>query len=558
MRLLHLGHPDLRRGAAAAQSRSERGRGARRARPQPVPLRRPQPHRARGAARGQGGRRHDTPLRRTVPATSASARQPERQSAPVAVAARSRPTASSRSAPARSRSARASSPRWRRSPPTSSTSSSRASAWSRPRRPRSPNEGVTSGSLSVRAFAARRCATSAPRRAPSISPPRRSGSASRPTASTSRTAPSSGPATCAPATGSWPTTRLLDARRHRRGRAKAGRRAPASPARRRPRLDLPDKVFGQPRFIHDLSLPGMLHGRVLRPPSPRRQARGARRRSRAARAGRRRRGARRQLRRRRRRDRGTPPRRRSRRCARPRPWGDGRDAARRGEPRGLAQEPAGRDHDRRCARGCRCRRTAGPHPAARTIRGRSSPMPRWRRPAPSRSGADDSVQVWSHCQGVYNLRADLALALALPPESIVVEHVEGAGCYGHNGADDVALDAVLLARAAQGPAGARAVVARGRAGLVAVRRRAWPSRSRPISTRRARSSAGAHDVWSNGHVVAARPRRYPTLLAACAARQALRALHRHQPAARERRRRRAQRRAALRLSRLARSPAIGC
>ncbi len=60
------------------------------------------------------------------------------------------------------------------------------------------------------------------------------------------------------------------------------------------------------------------------------------------------------------------------------------------------------------------------------------------------------MHVWSHAQGVYNLRADLALVLALPPERIVVEHVEGAGCYGHNGADDVALDAVLLARAAQG------------------------------------------------------------------------------------------------------------
>ena len=41
----------------AAQSRPERGRGARRARPQPVPLRGAQPHRARRAARGQGGPR---------------------------------------------------------------------------------------------------------------------------------------------------------------------------------------------------------------------------------------------------------------------------------------------------------------------------------------------------------------------------------------------------------------------------------------------------------------------------------------------------------------------
>ena len=28
-------------------------------------------------------------------------------------------------------------------------------------------------------------------------------------------------------------------------------------------------MFGQPRFIHDLRLPGMLHGRVLRPDAPR-------------------------------------------------------------------------------------------------------------------------------------------------------------------------------------------------------------------------------------------------------------------------------------------------
>jgi hypothetical protein len=34
------------------------------------------------------------------------------------------------------------------------------------------------------------------------------------------------------------------------------------------RLDIPDKAFGLPRFVHDLELPGMLHGRVLRPPSP--------------------------------------------------------------------------------------------------------------------------------------------------------------------------------------------------------------------------------------------------------------------------------------------------
>jgi len=62
----------------------------------------------------------------------------------------------------------------------------------------------------------------------------------------------------------------------------------------------------------------------------------------------------------------------------------------------------------------------------------------------------DRVRVWTHSQGVYLLRADLALVLKIPVENITVEHVEGAGCYGHNAADDVALDAVLLAKAAGG------------------------------------------------------------------------------------------------------------
>lgn len=62
----------------------------------------------------------------------------------------------------------------------------------------------------------------------------------------------------------------------------------------------------------------------------------------------------------------------------------------------------------------------------------------------------DLVHVWTHSQGVYLLRADLAIVLELPAENIVVEHMEGAGCYGHNAADDVALDAVLLAKRAGG------------------------------------------------------------------------------------------------------------
>src|SRR5262249_45990189 len=44
----------------------------------------------------------------------------------------------------------------------------------------------------------------------------------------------------------------------------------------------------------------------------------------------------------------------------------------------------------------------------------------------------------------------LARALAVDEQHVVAIHADGAGCYGHNGADDVALDAALLARAVPG------------------------------------------------------------------------------------------------------------
>jgi len=59
---------------------------------------------------------------------------------------------------------------------------------------------------------------------------------------------------------------------------------------------------------------------------------------------------------------------------------------------------------------------------------------------------DDGVTVWTHTQGVYPLRGALAELLGLPDEMVRCIHVEGSGCYGHNGADDVAADAALIAR----------------------------------------------------------------------------------------------------------------
>ena len=63
---------------------------------------------------------------------------------------------------------------------------------------------------------------------------------------------------------------------------------------------------------------------------------------------------------------------------------------------------------------------------------------------------DDKYTVWTHSQGVFPLRGELVKALKVPPASIRCIHAEGSGCYGHNGADDVALDAALLARAVPG------------------------------------------------------------------------------------------------------------
>jgi len=62
----------------------------------------------------------------------------------------------------------------------------------------------------------------------------------------------------------------------------------------------------------------------------------------------------------------------------------------------------------------------------------------------------DKLVVWSQSQGIFNLRRDIALALGMREKDVVVRHAEGAGCYGHNGADDVALDAALLARRSGG------------------------------------------------------------------------------------------------------------
>jgi nicotinate dehydrogenase subunit B len=64
---------------------------------------------------------------------------------------------------------------------------------------------------------------------------------------------------------------------------------------------------------------------------------------------------------------------------------------------------------------------------------------------------DGAMTVWTHTQGVYPDRQGIAEMLRMPPASVRCIHVEGSGCYGHNGADDAAADAALIARALPGP-----------------------------------------------------------------------------------------------------------
>jgi CO/xanthine dehydrogenase Mo-binding subunit len=276
------------------------------------------------------------------------------------------------------------------------------------------------------------------------------------------------------------------------------------------RVDIPDKVFAQPRFIHDSALPRMLHGRVLRPELSAANlvelsVDGARAISgllaivrdgnfvgvvcetedsaETALKALRKRAA----------------------------WTPGEplpDENRLAEWL-KAQPVESTVIDERSA--------SQPGETHRTVRQQyTRPYIAHASIAPSCAMAQwsgDRVHVWTHSQGVYLLRADLALVLKLPIENITVEHMEGAGCYGHNAADDVALDAVLLAKAA---AGRPVRVQWSRAdemshapfgAAMAIEVEANLDAQNEIVGWR-------HSIWSNGH--AARPGRaaQPALLAA--------------------------------------------
>lgn len=206
------------------------------------------------------------------------------------------------------------------------------------------------------------------------------------------------------------------------------------------RIDLPDKVLGRARFIHDLEFEDMLHARVVRPPSPgahleevavadfssipgveRIVREGdflaviARREGQAAAA--------------------------AQTIAGASTWSAGIELP---DPGNVESWLRTADAETNLVRTDGAR-----HPqAAVTSASFSRPFLAHASIGPSCAIAryDGALlQVWSHSQGVFTLRHAIAAALDLSPAAVVVQHVEGPGSYGHNAADDAAMDAALLA-----------------------------------------------------------------------------------------------------------------
>jgi len=214
-----------------------------------------------------------------------------------------------------------------------------------------------------------------------------------------------------------------------------------------PRRDIPAKVTGGPAYVHDMRLPGMIFGRVVRPPSPRAKLISV-----------------------------------DEQAVRSMPGvvavvRDGSFlavAAEREEQavaaaRGLDKTakwqqtpslpPTGRalfDHMRQQPSQTNVigEKSESAPAAVKTLAATfTRPFQAHAAIGPSCAVAhweNGKLHVWSHTQGPFPLRGELAKALKIPPSDITVTHREGSGCYGHNGADDVALDAALCARATGG------------------------------------------------------------------------------------------------------------
>jgi nicotinate dehydrogenase subunit B len=66
--------------------------------------------------------------------------------------------------------------------------------------------------------------------------------------------------------------------------------------------------------------------------------------------------------------------------------------------------------------------------------------------------SDEALHVWSHTQSPFPLRNEIAVLVGLDPEQVVVQHVDGPGCYGMSGSDDAGGVAAVAAMAMPGVA----------------------------------------------------------------------------------------------------------
>jgi CO/xanthine dehydrogenase Mo-binding subunit len=96
------------------------------------------------------------------------------------------------------------------------------------------------------------------------------------------------------------------------------------------------------------------------------------------------------------------------------------------------------------------------------------------------------------------MQRDLALLLDLPASAITVTHVPGAGCYGHNGADDAAVDAAVLAHAFPGQP-VRLLWTREDELSCAPFGAAMTVDMRASVDAEGRIASWEHEIWSNGH-----------------------------------------------------------
>jgi CO/xanthine dehydrogenase Mo-binding subunit len=126
---------------------------------------------------------------------------------------------------------------------------------------------------------------------------------------------------------------------------------------------------------------------------------------------------------------------------------------------------------------------------------------------------DNALEIWTHSQGIYNLRADLALVFGLPQDAVTLQHVQSAGCYGHNGADDAACDAALLARAVAGRPVQLQWTREDELGCAPFGAAMAVEMSADVDGE-GRISNWQHDVWSTGHSMRPGRSKIPVLYAA--------------------------------------------